>query len=153
MMRTLGRLGGLDVYGLYRANAQKMAAQRMKYSLFIYSDNNDNGAATALSLAQAIVDSQHTLYRLFFYREGVMLAQKNSTRSLPPQNAWQQFVHDNDLDAVVCVSAAVRRGLVSEQGSQSTALAYEHIASGFQVSGLGQLADALANSDRIVSFG
>lgn len=138
-----------------------MAAQKMKYSLLIYSDNSDNGAATALSLAQAIVASQHTLYRLFFYREGVMLAQKNSAvsltqqsaRSLSQQGAWQQFVHDNDLDAIVCVSAAVRRGLVSEKESQSTTLAYEHIASGFQVSGLGQLADALANSDRIVSFG
>lgn len=130
-----------------------MAAKKMKYSLIIYSDEADNGAAAALSLAQAIIQSGHTLYRLFFYRDGVMLAEKNSDGRPSQQRAWQQFVQDNHLDAVVCVSAAVRRRLVSESESQSTALAFEHIAPSFQVSGLGQLADALANSDRVVSFG
>ncbi|MBQ0775778.1 MAG: sulfurtransferase complex subunit TusD [Gammaproteobacteria bacterium] len=130
-----------------------MAAKKMKYSLIIYSDKADNGAISALSLAQAIIHSGHTLYRLFFYRDGVMLAKKNTGTSPSQQRAWQQFVSENHLDAVACVSAAVRRGLVSENESLSATSTFEHIAPSFQVSGLGQLADALANSDRVVSFG
>lgn len=133
-----------------------MAAQ-LKYSLLIYSDGADKGASSALALAKAIVHSEHTLYRLFFYRSGVMLAKKTSSASRAPDlsiaSSWQHFVSEHNVDAVVCVSAAVRRALVSEEESHSTTLEFANIASSFQVSGLGQLADALANSDRVVSFG
>lgn len=134
-----------------------MAAKKMKYSLLIYSDRADNGASAALSLAQAIIASGHSLYRLFFYRDGVMIA-NNGSRIRPAHEAtlhrdWQLFIQNNNLDAVACVSAAVRRQLVSEEEAQSTTSTYEHVSPTFHVAGLGQLADALANSDRVVSFG
>ena len=48
----------------------------------------------------------------------------------------------NNVDLVVCVAAALRRGIKDEV-----------LAPGFRISGLGQLIDAGIKSDRLVTFG
>ena len=58
-----------------------------------------------------------------------------------------------NVDLVVCIAAALKRGLLNEQ----EALRYEkpafNLAKGFEISGLGQLVDAAVISDRLVTFG
>jgi len=57
------------------------------------------------------------------------------------------------VELVICVSSALRHGMLDSQ----EALRYEKgsatIQPWFVVSGLGQLIDACANSDRLVTFG
>lgn len=130
----------------------------MKYSLLINSNKPNQGAGTALQLAEHLLSSEHSIYRLFFYQSGVLLASNSPSPKLPNQailatSAWQDMIIQHDLDAVVCISAALRRHLISEQESRSSVPHYQRLAAGFQLSGLGQLADAMANSDRFLSFG
>jgi tRNA 2-thiouridine synthesizing protein D len=46
------------------------------------------------------------------------------------------------VDLVVCVAAALRRGIVDE-----------NLAKGFRISGLGQLVESAIQADRLVVFG
>ncbi len=126
----------------------------MKYTLLINGGPDSSSAETALAFAEALLSSGHSLYRLFFYQAGVLLARHSpdSTDNPVPQR-WHQLINRHGVDAVVCISAALRRGLVSEQESRQSEPQFAQVAAGFQVSGLGQFADAVANSHRVVTFG
>ena len=73
----------------------------------------------------------------------------NSTKyTEPPQddrhivNRWSKLAADHGIDLVVCVAAALRRGIKDE-----------HLAPGFRISGLGQLVEAGIQGERLVVFG
>jgi tRNA 2-thiouridine synthesizing protein D len=94
--------------------------------------------------------------RIFFYHDGV----NNGTNlTTPPQddrhivNRWSELAKQHDLDLVVCVAAAQRRGIVDEGEMQRNGKSAQNIADGFRISGLGQLIEAGIQSDRLVVFG
>ena len=98
----------------------------------------------------------HSIERLFFYQDGVhnatQLAQlPQGEFDLP--SVWQQFVQQHQLDAVVCIAAALRRGVVNEAEASRYNLAAASLAQGYELSGLGQLVDAAVTADRLVTFG
>ncbi|MDF1780378.1 MAG: sulfurtransferase complex subunit TusD [Alcanivoracaceae bacterium] len=124
----------------------------MQYTLLINGGPESQSAETALEFAQALHSTGHSIFRLFFYQSGVLLAQKTSNPSSLTRR-WQSFVEMQRLDAVVCITAAVRRGIVSDAESRASDATFEQIAPGFEVSGLGQFADALTQSQRLLSFG
>ena len=100
---------------------------------------------SAYQFAAAAIAAGHELMRVFFYHDGVY----NSSRlTEPPQddrhivNRWSALKADHGVDLVVCVAAALRRGIKDEV-----------LAPGFRISGLGQLVDAGIKADRTVTFG
>jgi tRNA 2-thiouridine synthesizing protein D len=117
---------------------------------------SQQSARTALSFCEAAVAAGHQLYRVFFYEDGVYTG---SSLTITPQDErsinadWSAFVQKHQLDAVICVASALRRGILND----SEAARYEknaaNLAAGFEISGLGQWVDACLNSDRVVSFG
>ena len=128
----------------------------MKFSLIINGGPYSSQAAlTAYNYASAILSGDHEIYRLFFYQEGVYNA---SSLVVPPQDefdlptAWQTLIEQNNLDAVVCVSSALKRGILDEAEAQRYEKGDANLLPGFQISGLGQLIDAQINSDRVVNF-
>jgi tRNA 2-thiouridine synthesizing protein D len=66
----------------------------------------------------------------------------------PPQDdrnivsRWSKLAEDHGVDLVVCVAAALRRGIVND-----------NLATGFRISGLGQLVESGIQADRLVTFG
>jgi tRNA 2-thiouridine synthesizing protein D len=112
-------------------------------------------AVSALHFCRAILAEGHGIYRLFFYQDGVHNA---SALIVPPQDemhlpqAWQQFIQDNSLDAVVCIASALKRGILNEQEAQRYEKAAGNVLPGFMIGGLGQLVDATLNSDRVINF-
>ncbi|MBM3391637.1 MAG: sulfurtransferase complex subunit TusD [Betaproteobacteria bacterium] len=100
---------------------------------------------SAYLFARAAIEKGHQVSRVFFYHDGV----NNSTRlTEPPQddrhivNRWTKLAQDHGIDLVVCVAAALRRGIKDE-----------NLAPGFRISGLGQLIEAGIQADRLVTFG
>ncbi len=100
---------------------------------------------SAYLFARAAVEKGHQISRVFFYHDGV----NNSTRlTEPPQddrhivNRWSKLAEEHKIDLVVCVAAALRRGIQDE-----------NLAPGFRISGLGQLIEAGIQADRLVTFG
>ncbi|GMV47414.1 MAG: hypothetical protein AMXMBFR66_28120 [Pseudomonadota bacterium] len=118
----------------------------MKFALMVSEGPYTHQAAdTAWNFAQAALAKGHEVMRVFFYHDGVY----NATRlTEPPQddrhivNRWSKLKEEHNVDLVVCVAAALRRGIKDEV-----------LAPGFRISGLGQLVDAGIKCDRTVTFG
>lgn len=129
----------------------------MKFTLVIHSAPYQSASAsTALRFARALLAAGHELYRVFFYRDGVYNA--NALASPPrdepslPQE-WQLLAKTHNLDLVVCIAAAVRRGVLDENEAKRYEKTSANLAPGFELSGLGQLSEALIVSDRVITFG
>lgn len=129
----------------------------MIFSLAIYSAPYSSQASyTAYQFAVAALRQGHTLYRIFFYQDGVHNATSLAT---PPQDefnlqqAWQRLAKDHNLDLVVCIAAALRRGLLDQGEAKRYDKPSHNIAQEFTISGLGQLVEAAVISDRLISFG
>jgi tRNA 2-thiouridine synthesizing protein D len=113
-------------------------------------------ADSAYQFAKAVLAKGHTIYRIFFYHDGV----NNATRlTIPPQDdrnvveRWTKLAQEHNLDLVVCIAAAQRRGLLDANEAKRNGKNADNIADGFRISGLGQLIEAGIQADRLVVFG
>jgi tRNA 2-thiouridine synthesizing protein D len=111
---------------------------------------------SAYQFTKAALAKGHEIFRVFFYHDGV----NNATRlTIPPQDdrnivaQWSELAKENNLDMVVCIAAAQRRGIMDEDEAKRQGLDANNIAEGFRISGLGQLIEAGIESDRLVVFG
>jgi tRNA 2-thiouridine synthesizing protein D len=129
----------------------------MKFALLVTAaPYSQQGAATALRFARAAIASGHSIGRVFFYRDGVHNASALAIAPQDEQNipqAWQQFCKEHQIDAVTCVSAAIKRGIVDARESQRHALHTANLAAPMVIGGLGQLTDAIIDCDRLMTFG
>jgi tRNA 2-thiouridine synthesizing protein D len=113
-------------------------------------------ADSAYQFAKAALAKGHEIFRVFFYHDGV----NNATRlAVPPQDdrnitqRWTELQKEHNLDLVVCIAAAQRRGLMDEDEAKRQGKDANNIAEGFRISGLGQLIEAGIECDRLVTFG
>jgi tRNA 2-thiouridine synthesizing protein D len=113
-------------------------------------------ADTAYYFTKAALEKGHEIFRVFFYHDGV----NNGTRlTTPPQDdrnivkRWSDLAKEHDLDMVLCVAAAQRRGIVDDGEAERNGKDATNIAEGFRISGLGQLVEGGIQSDRLVVFG
>ena len=117
---------------------------------------NHQASDSAYQFAKAALAKGHEIYRVFFYHDGV----NNATRlTTPPQddrnivNRWSALAEEHNLDLVVCVAAAQRRGIADADEAKRNGKDADNIAPGFRISGLGQLIEGGIQSDRLVVFG
>lgn len=129
----------------------------MKFSIVVHSAPYSRQASqSALNFAEALLASGHSIYRLFFFGDGVHNA---SSLVIPPQDeidipaVWQALIERHGIDAVVCVSSALKRGVINKSEANRYELNQFNLREGFTISGLGQLIDATTNSDRVINFG
>ena len=129
----------------------------MKISLAIYgAPYSSQASESAYQYAAAALDGGHEIYRIFFYGDGVHNA---SDLACPPQDEshqpqrWQQLADKHNIDMVVCIAAALRRGLLNQQEAERHEKTQHNLGEGFELSGLGQLVDASVKSDRLITFG
>ena len=130
----------------------------IKVSLLVTAGPQRPGALTALHTAQAVARSSHPLYRVFFYGEGVHLANRLACRDdalCVAQRDWQTLVAEQRWPAAVCVGAALKRGISDDAEARRAGLSAVSgtLAEGFTLVGLGDWVDALTQSDRVVHFG
>lgn len=129
----------------------------MKLSVMVSEGPYTHQASdTAYNFIVAALTAGHEIFRVFFYHDGV----NNGTRlTTPPQddrhivNRWSELSEAHDLDLVVCVAAAQRRGIVDPDEAKRNGKDSDNIASGFRISGLGQLIEAGVQADRLLVFG
>lgn len=113
-------------------------------------------ADSAYQFTKAALEKGHEIFRVFFYHDGV----NNATRlGLPPQddrnitNLWAELAEKHELDLVVCVAAAQRRGLLDENEATRNGKDAHNIHPAFRISGLGQLIEGGIQADRLLVFG
>jgi tRNA 2-thiouridine synthesizing protein D len=129
----------------------------MQFSLLILgSPSSTQSASTAFRFARAVINSGHTLYRVFFYHDGVYCSNDLVT---PPQDEeslpanWATLAAEHDVDLVVCIASALKRGVIDKAEAERHEKSAANLAQGFSISGLGQLVDASIVSDRVITFG
>ncbi len=118
----------------------------MKFGILVNEGPFTHQASdSAYQFAKAAIEKGHEIFRVFFYHDGV----HNANRSSQPQSddrdlvkLWSELAVEHDIDMIVCVAAALRRGIKEDS-----------LAPGFEISGLGQLIDAGMQADRLVVFG
>jgi len=129
----------------------------MKLSILVNEGPYQHQAAdTAIQFTKAALEKGHDIFRVFFYNDGV----NNGTRfAVPPQDdrniteQWTALAKAHNLDLVVCIAAAQRRGILDENEAKRQGKDGNNIAEGFRISGLGQLIEAGIQSERMVIFG
>ena len=129
----------------------------MKFAIVVNEGPYTHQASdTAYHFTVAALARGHEIFRIFFYHDGV----NNGTRlTTPPQDdrhiteRWSKLAHAHELDLVVCVAAAQRRGIVDADEQKRNEKDANNIADGFRISGLGQLVEAGIQADRLVAFG
>jgi len=129
----------------------------MKFGIVVNEGPYTHQASdTAYQFTKAALEKGHQIYRVFFYHDGV----NNGTRlTVPPQDdrniqkRWTELAEKHQLDLVVCIAAAQRRGLLDESEAKRNGKDANNIAPGFRISGLGQLIEAGIQADRLVTFG
>ena len=100
---------------------------------------------SAYHFTKAAIEKGHQVLRIFFYYDGVNNANKLSEPQSDDRNLvkmWGCLDKEHNLDLVVCVAAALRRGIKEEV-----------LAEGFRISGLGQLIELGMAADRTIVFG
>jgi len=129
----------------------------MKFSVQINEGPYTHEASdSAFLFIRAALEKGHEIFRVFFYHDGV----NNGTRlTTPPQDdrnivkRWSDLAAEHNIDLVVCVAAAQRRGIADADEAKRNSKDADNIAPGFRISGLGQLIEAGIQSDRLVVFG
>jgi tRNA 2-thiouridine synthesizing protein D len=118
----------------------------MKFGILVNEGPFTHQASdSALHFVKAAIEKGHEVPRVFFYNDGV----NNGNRLSAPQQddrnlvkLWSQLAKDHGVDLVICVAAALRRGIKDDV-----------LAEGFRISGLGQFIEVGMEADRLVVFG
>ncbi len=128
----------------------------MKFAIQINSGPyQSESSESAYQFVRAALRKGHEVYRVFFYYDGIDNAFRYAS---PPDDEksmvqrWSQLARRHDIDLVVCISAAQRRGLLCIEEARRVGKVDPDLADGFRISGLGQLVEAAIEADRLLVF-
>ena len=109
-----------------------------------------------MRFAQSAIARGHNIERVFFLDEGTgsgsqmaVFPQDESDRLKP----WTELAETHNVELVLCISSALKRGMLDKTEADRYEKAAATVHPAFVISGLGQLIDAAANSDRLITFG
>jgi len=120
------------------------------------SPYQSNTGYSAYQFIKAALGQGHDVFRVFFYHEGIYHAFKHNS---PPDDeinltsCWGELAEKHNVDLVVCISAAQRRGLLYADEAERRNKQDDDLATGFRIGGLGQWLEALLEADRVLVFG
>lgn len=114
------------------------------------------GGRSAFEFTRAALGLELQIPLVFFYHDGVLTGSGIAGTPAGQEDLtanWQQLAGVYSLDLVLCIGAALRRGIVDEVGAGEQQLPAANLAPGFRIAGLGLWMEAVAQADRVVRFG
>ncbi len=128
----------------------------MKFAIQVNSSPYAGSAGDiAYQFVVAALSSGHRVVQIFFYFDAVyqaLAAQTPPDDELQYTRRWRELAQQNNIDLVICISAAQRRGLLSSEEAARQNRTDQDLATGFRISGLGQLVEATISADRFIVF-
>ena len=109
----------------------------------------------ALDFASALLSAGHRLDRVFFYQDAVYAGLNGQTAIQGQESllqAWQSLAHTWSVPLQLCIANALRRGIADAAEQQRYGLTSVTLAEGFELAGLGEMAAACQESDRVIRF-
>lgn len=129
----------------------------MIYSLLVLSAPvSGHGSRAAAEFARCAITRGHTIHRVFFLDAGTVTGSGISIfpqDEMDPVQAWAQLHTQHAVELVICISSALKYGMLDETEAARYERPHATIHPAFTVSGLGQLVDACAHADRVITFG
>ena len=107
----------------------------------------------AMSYIRQVAASRE-IQRVFFYQDAVLagLMHQTPVQGQPSiAEQWRTLAQEFNFPLQLCIANALRRGVFNQEEAKRYG-ASANLTDGFQLCGLGEMADAVANSDRIVQF-
>jgi tRNA 2-thiouridine synthesizing protein D len=127
------------------------------FSIIIHSDPLSTSTKSALKFAETIIHStQHQLVQIFFFGNGVYCANALLTPLSNELNIYTAFVNlanENHFPLHVCISSALRRGILSEEEAENNEQSHFTLTPPFVLSGLGSLVQHFKTNHRMIHFG
>jgi tRNA 2-thiouridine synthesizing protein D len=111
---------------------------------------------SAWRFAKAALENGHQVFRVFLHGDGVFCATRLAAPAQDEQDIhrlWQELATQHRLDIVVCIASALKRGILNADESIRYSKEHYNLAPAMELSGLGQLIDAVHHSDRVITFG
>lgn len=111
---------------------------------------------TAVEFARAAIARGHSVHRVFFLDAGSCTGSANAvfpqdeTDRLQP---WVALAEEHKVELVLCISSALKHGMLDSTEARRYEKDAPTVHPAFIISGLGQLVDATAASDRMITFG
>ena len=109
---------------------------------------------TAQRLISEIISQGDKIDRVFFYQDAAFVGLKNQIPGQGLQASFQGWIdlqHEQNFPLQICIANALRRGVVDKTESERYQ-GLETLHTGFQLSGLREIADASRSSDRIITL-
>lgn len=112
-------------------------------------------ALTALQFIRSALKAHHQIAGVFFYQDGVTNA---SCLTCPASDEydthrqWESLAEGDKIPLYLCVSAGLRRGILDSENAVENGKVAANVSSPFEIVGLGQMAELLLTSDRVVRF-
>jgi tRNA 2-thiouridine synthesizing protein D len=128
----------------------------MKFAVQLNSSPYASSAGLdAYLFVQAALVAGHQVLQVFFYQDGIYHAFGHAS---PPDDEiqfsqdWSRLAEQYQLDLLVCISAAQRRGLLHADEAARQGKQDDELAPGFRIGGLGQWLEASLQADRCLVF-
>ena len=132
-----------------------MVENTLHYTLILsHSPSDTESNLTAQAFAREVLDSGDKIDRVFFYQDACYIALASQVPGQGLQSSyqgWLDLAQDYSIPLQVCIANGLRRGVLDE----AEAKRYEKattLHSGFNLVGLGEMAEACQQSDRIVKL-
>lgn len=112
-----------------------------------------NSHLQAMDYIRSLPDTEQ-LERVFFYQDATLAGLKNQQPiqgQASIMELWQQLASDRGFALQSCIANSLRRGIFNGEEAQR----YDrqaNLADQFELTGLGEMAEAVIGSDRIVQF-
>lgn len=127
------------------------------YSLLVMSHPaSGHGSRIAAAFARSALARGHRIHRVFFLDHGAAVGAAGAVFPQDEENPldlWVELAAGHSLELVVCVSSALRRGILDWREAERHERGAATIHRAFTIAGLGQLVDAWTSSERLVTFG
>ncbi|PLK59123.1 sulfurtransferase complex subunit TusD [Candidatus Palibaumannia cicadellinicola] len=112
-------------------------------------------SSSALQFAKAVFHSGHYIQTVFFYQNGVYNANSftiSASDELNLVESWLSLAQTYNVSLHLCVTSALRRGIINMTQSLQFNKLGNNLELGFQLSGLGFLGETLLQCDRLIQF-
>jgi tRNA 2-thiouridine synthesizing protein D len=127
------------------------------YSLLVLSSPvSGHGSRSAADFAQSAIARGHSIYRVFFLDAGTLASSVNGVYpqdESDPVRPWLILAQQHGVELVICISSALKHGMLDQVEANRHERPCPTIHPIFTISGLGELVDACAHSDRLITFG
>lgn len=130
-----------------------MPSKTLSYTLILtQSPVQHESNLTAQSLVAELLDAGDTIDRVFFYQDAVYIGLESQVPGQGLETSYQGWLELQEIQQFplqLCIANSLRRGILDETEAARYSKS-ANLKAGFQLSGLGEIAEACQSSDRII---